>query len=151
EEKVEANPAERLDLMLVDEDTYDPLDDAEREALLHAPDEDFYQQFRHKVAMLLMLDTGMRAGEGFALEVEDIDIKGRVINLPASKAKNRKVRIIPISSLVSKLLLELITENRAHFDATHVFLSNSGTPYRPNSFRRRLLTYKKEAGIEKRV
>ena len=151
EEKVEANPAERLDLMLVDEDTYEPLDDVEIEALLDAPDEEYYPQFRDKVAMLLMLDTGIRIGEVFALEVEDVDVKGRVINLPASKAKNRKARIIPISNLVAKLLLELISENKAHFDASHVFLSNSGTPYQPNSFRRRLLKYKKEAGIDKRV
>ncbi len=151
EGKVDDNPAERLDIMLVDEDTYDPLDEAEIDALLNAPDEDYYPQFRDKVAMLLMLDTGMRIGEVFALEVVDIDIKGRTINLPAAKAKNRKARIIPLSSLVAKLLLELITENKAHFDETYVFLSNSGTPYRPNSFRNRLLMYKKEAGITKRI
>ncbi|GIN59776.1 tyrosine recombinase XerC [Lederbergia ruris] len=151
EEKIMDNPAENLSLMLVDEDSFDPLDDHEIVALLDAPDEDYYPQFRDKVAMLLMLDTGMRIGEEFALEIEEIDIKGRVINLPASKSKNRKARVIPISAMVAKMLLELISENKAHFDETHVFLSNSGTPYQPNSFRRRLLKYKKEAGITKRV
>src|SRR5690606_28213968 len=106
---------------------------------------------RDKVAMSLILDTGMRVNEVFSLEVSEIDFKTRSITLPASKNKNRKPRIIPLSNAVLKLLLELITENKVHFDSKYVFLSNFGEQYNPNSFRSRLRMYKDLSGIKKRV
>lgn len=151
EEIVNKNPVEGISLMRVDEDTFEPLTDEEIERLLGSPNTREYAQFRDLVIMYLMLDTGMRISEICNLELQDIDFKTRAIILPAHKNKNRKPRIMPLSNHVVKLLLELVTENKAHFDTNYVFLSNYGTQYNPNSFRRRLLIYKEKAGIEKRV
>lgn len=148
---IETNPAEPVKLLRVDEDTFDPLTGEEIRRLLDAPDESYYTQFRDKVAMYLFLDTGMRINEVFNLEESEINFKGRTIELPASKNKNRKPRIIPLSPTVVRLLIELVSENKQHFDSPYVFLSNFGERYRANSFRRRLLIYKERAGIEKRV
>ncbi|WP_205180112.1 tyrosine-type recombinase/integrase [Siminovitchia thermophila] len=151
EELIDKDPAANVKLMRVDEDTFEPLTDKEILKLLDAPDVREYAQFRDKVAMSLILDTGMRVNEVFSLEVSEIDFKTRSIMLPASKNKNRKPRIIPLSNTVLKLLLELITENKVHFDSEYVFLSNFGERYNSNSFRSRLRIYKDLAGIEKRV
>lgn len=148
---IESNPAEPVKLLRVDEDTFDPLTGEEIRRLLDAPDESYYTQFRDKVAMYLFLDTGMRINEVFNLEESEINFKGRTIELPASKNKNRKPRIIPLSPAVVRLLIELVSENKQHFDSPFVFLSNFGERYRANSFRRRLLIYKEKAGIDKRV
>jgi len=148
---VNANPANNIKLMKVDAETFEPLTDKELRLLLDAPDDREYAQFRDKVAMYLMLDTGMRINEVCSLEVADVDFKARAIILPAKKNKNRKPRIIPFSNSTMKLLLELIAENRTHFDTTYVFVSNIGTPYQPNSFRKRLHTYRDKVGITKRV
>src|SRR5699024_11273728 len=86
-----------------------------------------------------------------ALEVSEVDFKTRSILLPATKTKNRKPRLLPLSNQVVKLLMELVTENKAHFDTGYVFLSNIGTKYNPNSFRKRLNIYRDKAGLNKRV
>lgn len=151
EELINGNPAKNIQLMKVDEDTLEPLTDEEIERLINIPDETQYAQFRDFVMMYLMLDTGMRIQEVCNLEVSEIDFKTRSIILPASKNKNRKPRILPLSNQVVKLLLELVTENKANFDTEFVFVSNIGTQYNANSFRRRLTIYKEKAGIDKRV
>ncbi|WP_366249982.1 site-specific integrase [Terribacillus aidingensis] len=137
--------------MKVDEDGLEPLTDEEVNKLISVPDERYYAQFRDLVMMYLMLDTGMRINEVCELENHDIDFKTRAIILPAAKNKNRKPRILPLSNQVVKLLLELVAENKANFDTEYVFVSNIGTRYNPNSFRKRLNNYKDIAGITKRV
>ncbi|PRZ16316.1 integrase/recombinase XerD [Laceyella sediminis] len=151
EEIIRRNPCEGVSLMRVNEDTFEPLTDDEIERLLGAPNTREYAQFRDLVIMYLMLDTGMRISEVCNLEVSEIDFKTRAIILPSHKNKNRKPRILPLSNHVLKLLMELVTENKTHFDTNFVFVSNCGTRYNPNSFRKRLLIYKKNAGITKRV
>jgi integrase/recombinase XerD len=108
---VNQNPVNNVKLMKVDEDTFQPLTDEEIRLLLSAPDEREYSQFRDKVAMYLMLDSGMRVHEVFTLEVSEVDIKTRSIILPAKKNKNRIPRILPLSNEVVKMLMELIEEN----------------------------------------
>lgn len=151
EDIVEKNPAVNVKLMKVDEDTFEPLTDEEIDRLLKAPDVKEYAQFRDLVAMLLILDTGIRVNEIFNLEMSDVDFKTRAIVLPASKNKNRKPRILPLSNQVLRLLMELISEVKTHFDTSYVFVSNFGEKYNPNSFRRRMMIYKERAGIKKRV
>lgn len=151
EEIIDKNPVNDVKMMRVDEDTFDPLSDDEVERILGVPNTREYAQFRDLVGMYLMLDTGIRLSELCNLEISDIDFKSRCIILPAHKNKNRKPRIMPLSNQVVKMLLELVNENKAHFDSAHVFLANCGTPYQANSFRRRLHQYKEKAGIDKRV
>lgn len=151
EEIINKNPVRNIKLMKVDEDNFEPLTDDEINKILSIPDVRQYAQFRDLVMMYLMLDTGMRISEVCELEIDEIDFKTRDILLPASKNKNRKPRLLPLSNQVVKMLLELVTENNAHFDTTYVILSNIGTKYNPNSFRRRLNIYKEKAGITKSV
>ncbi|MCP3026910.1 tyrosine-type recombinase/integrase [Halobacillus sp. A5] len=151
EEIINNNPVKNIKLMRVDEDSFEPLTDKEIDLLLSIPDISQYAQFRDLVMMYLMLDTGMRISEVCDLEVSEVDFKTRSIVLPAIKNKNRKPRILPLSNSVVKLLMELVTENKANFDTDYVMLSNIGTKYNPNSFRKRLNNYKEQAGIRKRI
>lgn len=151
EEVIRRNPANNIKVMKVDEDVKEPLTEAEVKRLLQQPDRNSFAQSRDLVIMLLMIDTGMRVNEIVALEVADIDFKSRCINLPASKNKNRKSRIIPLSGEIIRLLIDLIAENREHFDTNHVFISNFGEPLNIDSVRKSLYKYAKDAGIKKPV
>jgi len=151
EEIIDANPVRNVKLMRADDDPIELLTDEEIERLLSVMDVREYSQFRDKVICYTILDCGIRIGELCAVEVQDIDFKTRTINLPGHKTKNRKPRLLPLSNKTTRLLLELITENKAHFDSSYVFLSNFGERYNPNSFRRRLILYREKAGINKRV
>ncbi|MFA4137046.1 MULTISPECIES: tyrosine-type recombinase/integrase [unclassified Brevibacillus] len=151
EEIVDANPMNNVKLMKVDEDTFDPLTDDEVERLLAVPDTKEYAQWRDLAAMYLILDTGMRVTEVCGLEITEVDFKSRTITLPASKNKNRRPRVLPLSNTVAKMLYELVTESKAYFNSEYVFLTNAGLQYQPDTFRRRLHMYKEKAGIDKKV
>ncbi|MDY0409949.1 tyrosine-type recombinase/integrase [Virgibacillus soli] len=151
EEIIDKNPAQAIKLMRVDEDTFEPLTDEEVNRLLSVPDIRLYAQFRDLVSMFLILDTGIRSSEMFALEMEDVNFKSRAIYLPGSKTKNRKPRILPLSNQVLRMLMELITEVKANFETTYIFVSNFGERYSPSSFRRRLHIYKERSGIDKSI
>lgn len=151
EEVIDKNPAAAIKQLKVDEDTFEPLTEDEIDRLLKVPDVREYAQFRDLVSMFLMLDTGIRCGEMFDLEMKDVDFKSRCIVLPGGKTKNRKPRILPLSNQVLKLLMELITEVKANFDTDYVFVSNFGEKYLTTSFRRRVFIYKEKANINKKV
>ncbi|MEW9672383.1 tyrosine-type recombinase/integrase [Ammoniphilus sp. 3BR4] len=145
------NPMENIKLMKVDEDTKEPLTEEEVRRLLQQPNQRLFAQFRDYVMLMLLIDTGMRVNEICSLEVEEIDFKSRCINLPASKNKNRKMRIIPLSGEVNRLLFELINETRQYFDIRNVFVSNFGEPLGIDSVRTSFFRYAKKAGIKKSV
>ena len=104
--------------------------------------------FRDYVAMILLLDSGIRANELLSLRAADVDFQTRFITLGGDKNKNRKPRIVPISAHTVKLLLQLINENKKHFSTDRIFLSSYGEPLGQNHFNKRLKYYAEKAGIE---
>lgn len=152
EKYINHNPMAMISLLKTDEDTFQPLTTDEINRLLNAPNEEEYAQFRDKVCIYLILDTGIRNSEMFDLKIEDIDFKSRAIYLPSDVTKNRKPRILPLSNEVLSLLMELITEIKENWqDVEYVFLSSYGSPHTPKSFTRKLDVYKHIAKIDKRV
>ncbi len=145
------SPMQNIKLMKVDEDTKEPLTEDEVRLLLEQPNQKLYAQYRDYIIMVLMIDTGMRISEICSLEIGDIDFKSRYINLPASKNKNRKNRIIPLSSELIRLLTELVHETRQHFEVSHIFVSNYGEPLNVDTVRKALYNYAEKAGITKPV
>ncbi|MFC4387762.1 tyrosine-type recombinase/integrase [Gracilibacillus marinus] len=151
EEIIERNPITGIKLLKVDEDVFQPLTNEEIKRLLSTPNVEYYAQFRDLVAMYLMLDTGIRSSELFAMKISYVDFKSRCIILSGTVTKNRKPRVLPLSNQVLRLVMELIQEVKTNFDTEYLFVSNFGERYMPNSFRKRLHNYKTLAGIDKRL
>ncbi|MFS0688291.1 tyrosine-type recombinase/integrase [Sporosarcina sp. 179-K 8C2 HS] len=123
----------------------------ELKSLLEAPDKRTYTGFRDFVVMTLLIDTMARINEILSLKILNVDFSNEMVTIPASIAKNRKSRIIPIQKHTAKLLRELIKEID-DFDSEYIFLANYGEPLTPNNFRNQLRRhYIKTAGIKKRV
>lgn len=148
---IRRNPAQNLQLMRAEEDTVQPLTEDELRRLLRAPDQRYYAQFRDYVLMVLMVDTGMRINEICSLELQDVDLLGRRIVLPASKNKNRKSRILPLSAQTVKLLKQLMKETADHFDTEYVFVTYYGSKLNEKTVHKSMLKYAEKAKIEKRV
>jgi integrase len=55
--------------------------------------------------ILLLMFTGLRRGEAAGLRWSDVDFKGRVIRLPAKRAKNKRHLDLPMSDFVHDLLV----------------------------------------------
>jgi integrase len=71
--------------------------------------------------LLLMLFTGLRRGEAARLTWDDVDLKGRVIRIPAHSTKSGHKLDLPMTDFVRDLLVA----RRAKGDAKFVFPSNS--------------------------
>lgn len=144
------NPADGVEYLKVDEIKRELLTDEEMDRLLSIPNDSLYPQFRDKVIMHLSYDSYARINELISLDVEDLHLKERKIILPASKAKGRKERVIPINTMTVKMLAALIDENNLAFNNPKaVFLNWHGERMAADTFRRSLARYVKKAGINK--
>jgi integrase len=92
------------------------------------------KQFRSLFAVAA--DTGMRAGELFALRVEDVNLNDGVVTVRRSivegeegTPKNGETRHVPIDASVVEEIRKRLNERRAGL----VWQSNRGTPLRLNS------------------
>lgn len=152
EQIIHINPAKHLKKQRVDEDSIGAFSDEQIDLLLDAPNQKTFTGFRDFVMMELFLQTGLRAGELVSLTEEDIDFKTRLIRLPGAKNKNRRYRVIPISTIMVRLLMELISENKRFFSGTEqIFLSNYGDPVTISNIADRIKNYGKMVGIYKEV
>ncbi|MGE5703809.1 MAG: site-specific integrase [Clostridia bacterium] len=94
----------------------------------------------------------MRINELLSLTEQNIDLKTRLITLTASQNKNKKARIIPISSKLIRLLIELINENKTYFpEVKHVFLTNYGDVITVSNVADRIKRYGEKVGIADQV
>ena len=119
--------------------------------LLNVPNQRHYAEFRDYVLMHFLIDGMCRIGEALALKHSDIDFGIKTATIPATIAKNRKSRTIPLQSITARLMKELISENKADFDSDYIFLTNYGEQMTRDHFRKRLNDYAKKAGITKNV
>lgn len=147
DEFIEVNPFDNVKLIRQDVDLTNALTDDEVKAILAQPNQRDFVGFRDFVAITLMLDSGMRIAEMLSLRAADIDFQTRFITLPGERNKNRKPRLVPISSYTAKLLLQLIGENKEHFSTDRLFLSCYGEPVSANHFNKRLKYYGEKAGV----
>lgn len=151
EELIDRNPAVNLSLMRQDIDTVEPLSENELQRLMRAPDQRNYAQWRDYIIMVLIIDTGMRLGEVCSLEKKDIDFQKKQILLPAVKNKNRRSRVLPLSTETIRLLRQLIAESEQHFESDYVFTTNYGEQLSDKTVQKSFKEYGEKARIEKPV
>ena len=147
---VAENPFEGVSSIKQNEKVIDILTVDELKALLNAPEQRDYADFRDYVLMNVLTDTMARINEILSLKVSDVDLSSRTITLRPEVTKTRKGRFLNISKLTARLMKELLSEV-AEFESEYIFLANYGEPLTPNHFRHRLTKYVKIAGIKKKV
>jgi integrase/recombinase XerD len=151
EEVIDRNPAANLSLMRQDVDTVTPLTEEELRRFLNAPDRKQWAQWRDYVIMTLILDTGLRLNEICALEKSEVDFVRKLIVLPAAKNKNRKSRVLPLSTETVRLLKQLIAETERHFETTRVFTTNYGEPLNEKTIQKAFDKYAEKAKLGRSV
>lgn len=151
EDVINQNPALNVSLMRQDIDTVTPLTDDELARFLRAPDQRNWAQWRDYVIMILILDTGMRLNEICSLEKHEIDFKAKQIVLPAAKNKNRKSRVMPLSTETVRLLRQFIAETEQHFDSDYVFTTNYGEQLSEKTVQKQFSAYAERAKLGRQV
>ncbi len=148
EEIIQVNPMERIKLLRQDIDLTNCLEDEEVKTILQQPNLRDFVGFRDFVAINLLLDSGLRIRELVSLRITDIDFQSRFITISPDKSKNRKPRLVPISTHVTKLVLQLVNENKANFKSDLIFLTSYGDPLTTVHFNKRLKHYADKAGVK---
>ncbi|MEW9700696.1 tyrosine-type recombinase/integrase [Paenibacillus sp. SI8] len=147
DELIEFSPLNNVKTLKQDIDLTNCLTDEEVKAILAQPNQRDYVGYRDYVAIMWMLDTGLRISELLSLRIADIDFQTRFVTLPGDRNKNRKPRLIPFSPQIAKLTLSVIEENRQHFTTDRIFMSCFGEPLGANQFNKRLKYYGQKAGV----
>ena len=80
-----------------------------------------------RAILVCALNTGMRKGEILTLRWTNVDLENNVITLEHTNTKSKKMRRIPINSVLRKLLLE---QKLKMGGSEYVFLSSNGSPYK---------------------
>lgn len=152
ESVIDINPVVNIKKQAVEEDTIGAFTDEQVEKLLEQPDQKTYAGYRDYVLMRLLLESGMRIGEVLSLVTSNLDLKTRLITLNGSQNKNRKARIIPLSTDMMRLLMDLLAENQTYFSGEHhLFLANYGEPLSQEGITHRIKQYGVQAGIAQEV
>lgn len=96
--------------------------------------------------IIFALNTGMRKSEILTLKWSNVDLETGIITLEKTNTKSKKLRRIPINTVVRKLMLELKLKGKG---SEYVFLSSKGIPYKKEgSLRQPFLGALRRAGIE---
>jgi len=98
--------------------------------------------------LLLFLDSGVRVSELVAIELEDVNLpEGHII---VKHGKGQKQRILPVGSIVQKLLWKYINQYRPQpltDNITSLFLTNNGLPLTRNGIQQMMRRLASRAGI----
>jgi len=73
--------------------------------------------------------TGQRRGEVMGLRIDEIDYDKRLWTLPASRSKNGREHLIPISSLACRILADAVPHSTGFLFPS----GNGGEPYKGQS------------------
>ena len=96
--------------------------------------------------IITALYTGMRKGEIISLKWDSVDFERNIITVEIENNKSKKIKRIPVSSFMRKMLLELKLKSSRN---DYVFLNSKGTPYkRQDSLNRAFKLALKKAEIK---
>ncbi|MBE1443911.1 tyrosine-type recombinase/integrase [Paenibacillus sp. OAS669] len=151
EEIIDRNPAQNVSLMRQDVDTVQPLTEDELRRFLKAPNQRQWAQWRDYCIIITILDTGARLNEICSLEKAEIDFVKKQITLPAIKNKNRRSRVLPLSTETARLLRQLIVESEKHFESTYVFTTNYGEQLSEKTVQKAFDKYAEKAKLGRSV
>lgn len=85
------------------------LSEGQLKELLDAPDKKTYAGLRDYAMLCLTLDTGIRPKEALALKPDDINLRSLEVRIPASIAKTRISRTLPITPVTANALKRLLS------------------------------------------
>ncbi|HHY37513.1 MAG TPA: tyrosine-type recombinase/integrase [Clostridia bacterium] len=119
--------------------------------LLSLPDVRTFAGLRDRALLILTLDTGIRPKEACGLRIGDFDLRGLEVTIPASVAKTRVSRTLPISPVTADAVGKLISARHPSWDdAVPVFCTEDGKTMTHNAWDRRLQIYSQRLGVKVR-
>lgn len=124
------------------------LSEDEVRRLLQAPDKHQYSGYRDYVMMLLMLDCGIRPHEALSILPRHFNPQDATVYIPASIAKTRRDRVVPVSSKTALELRTLIRIRPERWgEDKPLFCAWNGAKCRETSWEHRFKQYAMKANL----
>ena len=112
EGELEADPLVGLRPPKLDQKHTPVLSDDQVRALVKACEGKAFRDRRDEALVRLMVETGIRAGEAVALEVDDIDPAAGMVLI--RRGKGGKARMVPMGSQTGRAIDRYLRQRRAH-------------------------------------
>jgi len=114
---------------------------------LELPNTGTYAGLRDFVAMLTMLDCGIRPNELVQITDDCIDTANNFIQIQEHVSKTRQFRFVPISEYTMRHIKKLIKINQQNFDTKNIFNTYRGEQLNTKELRYRFNQYSKQLGV----
>jgi integrase/recombinase XerD len=127
EEYIPENPMKLIPVPKATVKVLNTFDQEQIKQMLQACDQSCKDAYRNKAMILLLLDTGLRISELIGINVEDINLGDGYILI--KNGKGNKERVVPIGSMVQKMLWRYIHQYRRQpltERITALFIANHG-------------------------
>ena len=116
--------------------------------LLNNFTESLYHEYRDKIIVELILDTGMRLGETLLIEDEYVDFIKRCIYLPAENTKGKKGRYVFFSAKTSVELKRWTQYRDRYTNSKYLFCTKRGFNLEVHYFEKNFKKYTERIGIK---
>ena len=151
-EAIQKSPMTRIKELPQQRKAKEYLEDEEVKTLLRSMDTSYFPEYRDMVIMMIMLDSGTRLSETLSIEMEQIDLMGRTIDLPAEKTKGRTARTVFFSRKVEKELRHWIQFKDRYCESNYAFpVKRSGRMVKVSQYESNFRRYIERSGIKKHI
>lgn len=148
ESYIKTNPADKLTKQKTKQVKINPFTESEIKSLLNATDKQTFVGYRDYVAMMLLLDTGIRLSEITNIKLHDISLENNEIFI--TKGKGNKERTVYFQYQMKEHLKRFI-KIRGELDHDYLFIGRTNKPLKNKAIQDRLTLYGNMAQINKRV
>jgi len=148
EEHIPENPMKLIPVPKATVKVLNTFDQEQVKQMLQACDQSCKDAYRNKTIILLALDTGLRISELIGIKMEDINLEDGYILV--KHGKGNKERVVPIGSIVQKMLWRYIHQYRRQpltERITALFIANHGMSITGNGILQMLHRLSAFAGI----
>ena len=140
---ISTNPAESIESPKIPKSLPKTISIEEAFTLLNAP-----KTLRDRTVLYLLYGTGMRVSELSDLNIENLDLKNRLIRIV--EGKGNKDRIIPLPDLIVPVLQEYLEARRKDKDPSALILNRSGHRLTSRSIQRLVKKYKEQTNFQEK-
>ncbi len=140
---ISINPAENIESPKIPKSLPKTISIDEALTLLNAP-----KSLRDRAVLYLLYGTGMRVSELSDLNIENLDLKNRLIRIV--EGKGNKDRLIPLPDLIIPIIEEYLHARRDDNNSSALILNRSGQRLTSRSIQRLVKKYKEQTNLQEK-
>jgi site-specific recombinase XerD len=137
------NPAENIESPKIPKSLPKTISIEEALTLLNSP-----SNLRDRAVLYLLYGTGMRVSELSDLNIENLDLKDKIIRIV--EGKGNKDRLIPLPDSIVPILEEYLEARRKDKDTSALILNRSGQRLTSRSIQRLVKKYKEQVNLQEK-